>query len=320
MEANEVPYVIKICSGMDPEALEVQNRTRAIWKKRKSAEAFPGGGDLPVADADGGAADVAAIAGAEAPPAEPEQEMPPLMDAPHRDVPDVAVEFPPVQDAQEYVMPDTFTQPDDELELDGGCLDAPPASSSEPAPVAASSELALAAVSSEPAPAASSSDALETVHERFDRLSRLYGYGAALMLCGAVQEGVHYDPHVGQWKTLDGLVCPYLPVTGPSAELEEMSAAPEMRVMPEPVADGGHSLDDPIFGEISVSSGFPETPKGAEAAPDAAEDSHAGHVHVLRMDFGGTQMLAFRQFESCSASTCVNADMLCCSLVPSLSL
>ncbi|CAE7745462.1 unnamed protein product [Symbiodinium sp. CCMP2592] len=265
MEANEVPYVIKICSGMDPEALEVQNRTRALWKKRKSAEAFPEGGDLALADA-----------GEVAPAAEPEKEMPPLMDSLHREVADEAVEFPPVQDAQDYVMPDTFTQPDDELD---GCLDAPVASSSAFAPAASSSVLAPAASSSDPAPA-SSSEQLETVHERFDRLSRLYGYGAALMLCGAVQEGAHYDPYVGQWKTLDGLVCPYLPATGSSAEHEEMPMEPEMQVMPEPVASGGHGLDDPIFGEITVSSGLPETPERVEAAPDAAEDVHAGPASV----------------------------------------
>ncbi|CAE7273513.1 unnamed protein product [Symbiodinium sp. CCMP2592] len=271
MEANELPYVIKICSGMDPESLEVQNRTRAIWKKRKSAEAFPEERhELPLANADEGAVDLPAIAGAGAPPAEPEQEMPPLMDSLHREVADEAVEFPPVQDAQEYVMPDTFTQPDDEFELDGGCLDAPAASSSDPAPAASSSD---------PAPA-SRSEQLETVHERFDRLSRLYGYGAALMLCGAVQEGAHYDPYVGQWKTLDGLVCPYMPATGSSAEHEEMPVVPEMRVMPEPVASGGHGLDDPIFGDISVSSGLPETPNAAEAAHDAAEESHAGPTSV----------------------------------------
>ncbi|CAE7501503.1 unnamed protein product [Symbiodinium sp. CCMP2456] len=169
MEANEVPYVIKICSKMDPESLEVQNRTRALWKKRKAIGDGAAEEEPALADAAGSAEDVLA---------EPADALP-LMDAPPVDA---AKDFPPVQDAQDYVMPEAFSpQASDHEDIDG--------------PVASSSR----------------GEALETVNERFDRLSKLYGHAAALMLCGAVQEGVHYDPHEGRWKTLNGLVCPYEP-------------------------------------------------------------------------------------------------------------
>ena len=56
---------------------------------------------------------------------------------------------------------------------------------------------------------------LETAQERFERLSKRYGEVAALSLLGLVQEGVEFDPRDGQWKLLDGLVCP--PITRPVA-------------------------------------------------------------------------------------------------------
>ena len=240
MEANQVPYAIKICSKMDPERLEVQNRTRALWKKRKSAVGSADEADLPAL---GDAAGSAAAAAED----EAGEDGPPLMDAPPDDaVASEAMDLPPVQDAQEYVIPESFSSDDE-------ALDGAVASSSREEP-------------------------LETVHERFDRLSRLYGHGAALMLCGAVQEGVHYDPHEGRWKTLDGFVCPYEPVSGSSGAHDEMPVVAEALSTEAPssgVAAGGGCLDDPIFGEITVSSGVAETPERA------VEDSHAGHVHLL---------------------------------------
>ena len=135
MEAHQVPYAIKICSKMDPERLEVQNRTRALWKKRKSAVGSADEADLPALEDAAGSAAAAAedVAG---------EDGPPLMDAPPDDaVASEAMDFPPVQDAQEYVIPESFSSDDE-------ALDGAVASSSHEEP-------------------------LETVHERFDRLSRL---------------------------------------------------------------------------------------------------------------------------------------------------
>ena len=64
---------------------------------------------------------------------------------------------------------------------------------------------------------------LETVSERFQRLTSKYGEAAACMLPRAVQEGVEYDPVEGVWRKLEGLICPPLPVNEPEIPASQPS-------------------------------------------------------------------------------------------------
>ena len=83
----------------------------------------------------------------------------------------------------------------------------------------------------------------ESMQQRFDRLTALYGQTAAMTLCGLVAEGVHFDPEVGQWKALSGFHCPMMPApTVPTAPEESMMPAPivpaeavEESMMPAPI-------------------------------------------------------------------------------------
>ena len=51
----------------------------------------------------------------------------------------------------------------------------------------------------------------ESGFDRFRRLESKYGHQAASALMGLVQDGVHFDVEVGQWKPLEELVAPPLP-------------------------------------------------------------------------------------------------------------
>ena len=67
---------------------------------------------------------------------------------------------------------------------------------------------------------------LETVPERYERLRLKYGEAAAVMLLGATQEGVEYDPVENVWRSLEGPVCPPLLVNAPAPESEPLPSLP----------------------------------------------------------------------------------------------
>ena len=117
----------------------------------------------------------------------------------------------------------------------------------------------------------------ESMQQRFDRLSGLYGENAAMTLCGLVAEGWHFDPEVGQWKVLSGPHCPMMPApTVPTAEPQEsMMPAP---IMPAAAAAVESMMPAPIMpaAAAAVESMMPEPIMPAAAPEESIEPKIEG--------------------------------------------
>ena len=296
MENNEVPYVVKMMRGKDPDSVEVALRTEPIWRTKSHKQKAA---------------------------AEPDA----VQDAPME-------ASQPVPDGQEYVMPDSF--PEDMLYEPRPIADAAmPSADGPPDPLDAArpafdpfampneddildvgmhgSGDAAMPIADGPAIAGMVEDIPdghgpsveavmvgipaehETMQERYNRLAGLYGESAALALTGMVQEGWHYDPVAQQWSQLHGFVSPLMPARAPDAPVavgaEPLQAmevpAMAMCVPGEPTL----GLDDPLFETLSISSGQPDSPKGiskdgvqetlADEAEEAAEGTHPGAGHMI---------------------------------------
>ena len=131
-----------------------------------------------------------------------------------------------------------------------------------------------------PAPVTGPVDAaagLETAQERFERLSKRYGEVAALSLLGLVQEGVEFDPRDGQWKLLDGLVCP--PITRPVARPLMGGECPPAQGSPLP--DGPGASVQPLGASsqaacVEICSEAGDTPHGRREMCVAASSAGGG--------------------------------------------
>ncbi|CAE7712648.1 unnamed protein product [Symbiodinium sp. CCMP2592] len=280
MENNEVPYVVKMVRGRDPNSVDIAFRTEPIWRTKSYKQKA-------------GAADPDA-----------------LQDAPMEEVSQH------VPDAQEYVMPDSFPEdmlyeprpvadaagsstdgPPDPLDaampnfdpfampIEEELLDAGMHGSGHAAMPIADGPAIESMVADVPTAAGPSVEAVmdgippehETMQERYNRLADTYGESAALALTGMVQEGWHYDPVAQQWSQLHGFVSPLMPARAPDAPVAETLQDSEVPAMCVP-GERAFGLDDRLFETLSISSGLP-SPK-ADQPMEAAEGSPVGNESV----------------------------------------